>query len=166
MRPIATKYGKVVTYLEGLAPINSQNPLNIWSLGVTWEIKNISIIATPMVTRLIRVVTNHEELPPVYLCDPSVKWLCEVTWQVKYISPQVLIYLERPSLLKSNDTLIAWPHVGQFEKFISPLLQHWWSLDLARCLVTGRGLARKRLSGHRLLVKCFMKIIFCDLVIK
>ena len=125
MKPIAIKHGKTVTYLEGLAPINSQNRLNIWSLGVTWEIKNISIISTHMVTRLIRVVTNHEELPPMYLCDPSVTW-----------SPQVLIYLERPSFLKSNDTLIAWPHVGQFEKFISPLLQDWWSLNLAGCLVT------------------------------
>ena len=40
-RPITTKHYKVATYLKGLLPINSHNPLNIWSRDVQWQIINI-----------------------------------------------------------------------------------------------------------------------------
>ena len=38
---MATNHGKVVTYYEGLPPINSHNPLNMWSLERehTWQLK-------------------------------------------------------------------------------------------------------------------------------
>ena len=40
-RSMSTKYGKLVTYSEGLPFINSYNPVNMWTYHVTWQIKNI-----------------------------------------------------------------------------------------------------------------------------
>ena len=31
----------MVTYLEGLPPIDSHDPLNMWSCEVTWQVKYI-----------------------------------------------------------------------------------------------------------------------------
>ena len=39
-RPMATKHGKVVPLCEGHPPINSHNPLNMYSFEVTRQIKN------------------------------------------------------------------------------------------------------------------------------
>ena len=41
---MATKHGKMVTYVEWLPPRNSHNPSNMWSREVMWQIKNISPI--------------------------------------------------------------------------------------------------------------------------
>ena len=38
---MATKHGKMVTYRYGLSPINSHNPLNMFSREVAWQIGNI-----------------------------------------------------------------------------------------------------------------------------
>lgn len=40
-RPLATKYGKMVTYREGHPLINVHSPLNMKPHKVMWQIKNI-----------------------------------------------------------------------------------------------------------------------------
>ena len=39
--PVTAKHGKLETFREGLPPINSHNPLNLWSGEVTLKIKTI-----------------------------------------------------------------------------------------------------------------------------
>ena len=39
--PMATKFGRVVTYDKGNSPIMSNDPLITWSHEVTWQIKNL-----------------------------------------------------------------------------------------------------------------------------
>ena len=38
---IATKLGVLITYLDGLLPIKSLDPLIVWSCQITWQTKSI-----------------------------------------------------------------------------------------------------------------------------
>ena len=53
IRSIATKYGKVVNYCEGLPPLESHDPLMTWSCEITWQIKNMSTTTMPLTTKLV-----------------------------------------------------------------------------------------------------------------
>ena len=39
-KAMAIKRGRMVTYYEGVSPINSHNLLNMWSFEIIWQIKN------------------------------------------------------------------------------------------------------------------------------
>ena len=69
---MATKFSKVMTYLQGLA--RSREQLKIYLHYLHY-----------MATKLGRFVTYYKELPPIKLQDPSVTWSCEVTWQIKNV---------------------------------------------------------------------------------
>ena len=43
--PMATKFGRMVTYLDGLLPIKSHDSLIMWSCKITWHTK---IIISPL----------------------------------------------------------------------------------------------------------------------
>ena len=43
--PIATKFGRVVTYYDGILAIKSHDPLTTWSKQITWQSK---IIISPL----------------------------------------------------------------------------------------------------------------------
>ena len=54
---LATKLGWMVTYLDILLPIQSNDPLITWSSEITWHTKNhyISSAIVPMATKLVRM---------------------------------------------------------------------------------------------------------------
>ena len=45
--PIATKHGRMVTYLEWFLPIKPHDPLITWSSEITWQISN-TLVPMPM----------------------------------------------------------------------------------------------------------------------
>ena len=48
--PLATKYGKVVTYHESFSPMKLHNPLNMWAHDFMWQIKNMLMALQPQYT--------------------------------------------------------------------------------------------------------------------
>ena len=62
---IATKLGRVVTYLEGILPIKQHNPLITWSWKITWETKDMSSTTVFMATKLATVLSYLEGLLPM-----------------------------------------------------------------------------------------------------
>ena len=68
---MATKTGKMVSYLDWLSRIKLLNPLITWS----WSTFTLS-----MVTKFAIVVTYFKKLWPINLHDSSMRWSCEVTW--------------------------------------------------------------------------------------
>ena len=79
--PMATKLGRMVTYLEGLLPIKSHDTLTSWIL----RDHNIFTITVPIATNRGRILTYLEGLAPRKLLDPLVTWSCNITWQTKTI---------------------------------------------------------------------------------
>ena len=60
---MATKRGRMITYLDGLLPIKSLDSLITWSCEITWETKSIILNTTVlMVTKLGRMVTYLQGL--------------------------------------------------------------------------------------------------------
>ena len=57
---MVTKPGKMVTYREGLPPILSHEPFNVWSRGIMWQIKNISTTTVSSAIPYSRKVTRYE----------------------------------------------------------------------------------------------------------
>ena len=86
--PMTTKLGRTVTYLNGLLPIKSLDPLITWSCKVTWQAQDnyISPTIMPIATKLDRMMTYLRRLPPIKLFNPLVTWsFYKITWQAKTI---------------------------------------------------------------------------------
>ena len=79
IKPIATKYGKVVNYREGLQQVESHDPLITCFCEVTWQIENMSTSTMLLTTKLVSVVTSIEELPLVKSHNPSIMRSYKVT---------------------------------------------------------------------------------------
>ena len=79
--PIATKLGRVVTYLDGLLLIKLHDSLIMWSCEIKWQTKIIFIFTTTllMATKSGRVVTYFEGLLTIKSFNALITWSCKVT---------------------------------------------------------------------------------------
>ena len=102
---MATKHGKVVTYLEGLPAINSHNPLNSWSLE---KLKTIHLhyhnAYDHQTCQGGTILGGH---PSINLPDHLMGWSCEVTRQNNtYLYFQKI---HRPQTIQGADLLCEAP---------------------------------------------------------
>ena len=84
-RYMATKFGTLVIYLDGLLTIKSLNALIRWSCKITWQRKNISTTKDPMATKLGKVITYVDGLIFTKSHDSLIMCSYEITWQTKSI---------------------------------------------------------------------------------
>ena len=77
---MATSLGRMVTYLEVLQTIKSNNAFNHVVLQgyVTNENHYISTARVPLATKLGRMVTYNDGLVHLKLHDPLITWFCEI----------------------------------------------------------------------------------------
>ena len=149
---LANKLGTMVTYLDGLLPITSYDPLITWSSKITWHTQTISTTTVLIATKLGRMVINLEELLPIMLLDPLFTWSCDIAWQTKAIisplsrclSPKNLagvgLNMRGGPLIKLNDDTNTWSWEFMWQtKNISPLSQCIWPQNIAGCWLTLRG---------------------------
>ena len=78
---MATKLDRMLTYLDGLLPIKSNDPLITWFYKITWHIKTIifwlpQCLCLPNLAGWILTFMGY---------DPSITWSCEIMWQPKII---------------------------------------------------------------------------------
>ena len=146
---IATKVGRMVTYLEGLLPIKSHRPLITlitWFCETTWQTISIYISTTtvPMTTRLSRVVINFERLLGIKSYGSWATWSCKISCKIKIIisplpQPMVTIlgrmvtYHEGLSLITSHDPLsiCSCKIIRQIKTILSLQPQYLWPPNLA-----------------------------------
>ena len=126
MELIATKVGRIVTYLEGLLPIKlhrSLITLTTWFCEITWHTISIYISTTtaPMTTRLGRVVINFKRLLGKCLWPPDLAgwWLTlRGSW---VLSLMTLEPRGRTRSLAKLKLLYLYYH-----SLWSPYLAGWW----------------------------------------
>ena len=82
---MATKRGRMVTYLVYLLPIKLSDHIITWFCKIAWQTKNISTTAVPMATKLGKMMTYLEWLLPTKSYDRIIMWFCKITWQTKII---------------------------------------------------------------------------------
>ena len=89
--PMATKLGRMVTYLEGLLTLWALVPLYL--NGLSWSRDKLKIYlyyyTIPMATKFGKVVIYNEELSLIKLLDRSITWFCKVTWHAKCFIPHL-----------------------------------------------------------------------------
>ena len=77
---MATKYGRMVTYLEKLLTIKIFNTFFVVLQGhVTNENHYISTTRVPMTTKLGRMITYLDGIQPIKPHDPRISWCGEIT---------------------------------------------------------------------------------------
>ena len=86
---MATRYGRMVTYLDKFLPKKSHDSFITWSCEITWQRNHfISTIRVFMATKLGKMVTYHDRLVPIKSQQPLTTWSSKITWQTKiFISP-------------------------------------------------------------------------------
>ena len=111
--PMTTKFGRVLTYHEGLPSLKSHDPLIMWFCEITQQ--TISTTTMPMATELGRVVTSLDGLLTIKSKKSSIKWSCEITWHIKDISLPAYDHQARQggynkeiSSINSHDILAMW----------------------------------------------------------
>ena len=77
--PKDTKHGRVVTFLEELQTIKSNNAHVVLQGYVTNENYYISTTRVLIATKLARMITYLHGLLHVKLHDPLITWSCEIT---------------------------------------------------------------------------------------
>ena len=97
--PMATKLGRMLTYLKGLLTIKSTTP---WSRGLAKSHNKrnryTSTNRAPMATRLGRMVASLDGLLPIKSHDPLITWSCEITRQAKTVISLLQECLWKPNL--------------------------------------------------------------------
>ena len=79
---LATKFGRMVTYLEGLLTVSY---LTFWSSGLVKsrdkKTHYTSTTRLPMATKPGRIIIFLDEFIPVKSHDSLIMWHCYITWQ-------------------------------------------------------------------------------------
>ena len=82
--PVATKLGRMITYLDRLLAIKSHDLLITWSCEITWQTNHfISTTTVPKATKLFRMVIHLERLWNIKSYKALIMWSCKVTWETK-----------------------------------------------------------------------------------
>ena len=79
--PMATKLGRLVTYLGCLLPIKSNDHVIMWFCKITWQTKNISTTVIPVATKLGRMMTSTWQ-------DDDLPWVTsihKVSWPYNHV---------------------------------------------------------------------------------
>ena len=76
--PIATKLGRMITYLDGFLPEKSHNPLIMWSCNITWQTK-IIIFLLPQFLWPPNLGGNLNGLLPIKLHGSLTLRSCKIT---------------------------------------------------------------------------------------
>ena len=141
--PMATKLGKMITYLDRLLLIKSHDPLISWSCKITLQNKTtISPLSERLwLPNLAGWYRSYLDGPvPIKSRHPLITWSCEITWQTKiFISitvptPNFASYLDMLLPIMSHDPLITWSSeiIWETKTTISPPSECLWSPNLAR----------------------------------
>ena len=76
---MATRLGKMITYLDGLLPIKSLGPLITWSYEITWQTKSI-ISLIPQYLRPLNLVGYWLSLRGSYRYSHLTIYLSGLAW--------------------------------------------------------------------------------------
>ena len=157
--PLATKFGRIVTWLKGLLLIKSYDPLITESCKIIWKTKVISL--QPMITKLGSMMTYlhcHETLS-------LSTWSCKPMWQTEIISPlwlpmpaklgRVLTYFKGIQTIKSHGSWVTWSCKISLKTFYVHYHsvychQTWQDDDLPWGVLT--------LKSHELLIMWYSKL--------
>ena len=115
--PMATGLGRVMTYLDGLRPLKSHDPLITWLCEIMWQTNHcISNTTVPMATKHGRRMAYLEQKMTKHF--DHVAWQSHVTNKSHYISTtrfsmvtkldRMATYLDVFLLIYSPDPLITW----------------------------------------------------------
>ena len=80
--PVATKLGRMVTYVDGLLLMKLHDPLITWCCKIFWQTKIIMFPIPPCLW--LQNMVGHW-LPPIKSHNHCITWSCEVMWQIKTI---------------------------------------------------------------------------------
>ena len=103
--PMATKLGKMITYLDWLLLIKSHDPLISWSCKITLQNKTtISPLSERLwLPNLAGWYRSYLDGPaPIKSRHPLITWSCEITWQTK------IFYLSRCLHQTLQDVNLPW----------------------------------------------------------
>ena len=140
---MATKLGKMVSYLDGLKPIKSHDSLITWFCKVRLQTNHyFSTTRVFDATRRDRMIliTYPDKRLLVKSLDPLIMWSCEIRWKTKTIVSPLPECLLPPNLVgwwltfsgshPLLDPLVTWfcYITWQTETIICPLLQCLWPL--------------------------------------
>ena len=106
-KPIDTKQGNKVTYLEGLPSIKPYNPLIIWSCEFTQHIQNISPL--PQCLCSPNLVGRWYTLKAIKLYNLLITQPSQITWQIKNFISQL------PQCLKTAHLAACWLRKRSFQ---------------------------------------------------
>ena len=99
---MATKLGRMVTYLEGLTTIKSHNILITWSCKAMWQTKSLYLYyQSAYGHKLARMVAHLDGLLIIKSCKTLIMWSCQVTWQTKIIISPLQESLGQANLAES-----------------------------------------------------------------
>ena len=73
---------RMVTYLDILLPIQSNDHINTWFSKIMWQTKNISYTTKPITSKHGKMMIYLEWLLPKKLHDHIITWFCRITWQI------------------------------------------------------------------------------------
>ena len=84
---MATKLGRMVTYLDCLFSIKSDDHIITWFCEITRQTKKHCISSTTMLmtTKCGRMMNYIEWLLPSKSNDHIIMWSCKITWQTEII---------------------------------------------------------------------------------
>ena len=94
---MATKLGRIVTYLDGLLTIESHDPLITWSCEITWK-SNITISPLPQSLYLPNLARWRLVMRDFYSCY-SILWSCGLARSGNKLK---LLYLHYHSILATK----------------------------------------------------------------
>ena len=99
---MATKLGRMVTYLEGLTTIKSHNILITWSCKAMWQTKIIiSLLPKCLWPQTCQDGIYLDGLLIIKSCKTLIMWSCQVTWQTKIIISPLQESLGQANLAES-----------------------------------------------------------------
>ena len=81
---MATKRGKVVTHCQGLRPINSYKPLNMYWEEVTWKLETYLHYHNAYGHKTYQFGDIPQGIPMNNFPWPLNEMFIEATWQIKY----------------------------------------------------------------------------------
>ena len=146
IRPMTTIFGRMVTYLNGLLPINSHDPLITWPCEITWQTKTIisqlpQCQCPPNLTRwwLTRWAPTHNVtrlFGLVVFRDHMTNWnhyISNTTMPMSDKFGRLVTDLEGLVRIMLPDPFVTWSCkiMWQTKTIISPPPQCLWLLNMA-----------------------------------
>ena len=124
---MATKLARMVTFLDGLLPTKSNDPLMMWSYKITWQTKIIisSLPQSFCPPNLVWWLAYLDGLLPLKSHEPLVTWCCEITWNTKLL----YLHYHHGTIIQTRITCkkICYMHDSACRWFIVKKAKMFWS---------------------------------------